>query len=251
MLDAFSLVGKRALVTGSTRGLGLAIAKGLAEAGAEVAISGRGDGSQGLGELRALGRRAEFYPFDLSDLDAIPGFAASVEADFGPVDILVNNAGMISRHPSESFPRSEWDDTIRLNASSVFFMCQAFGARMIARGYGRIINTASLLSFQGGFTVPAYAASKGAVATLTKALSNEWSGKGVNVNAIAPGYMETEMTDALRADPVRSRQIMERIPAGRWGRPEDLAGVAVFLASKAADYITGDIIVVDGGWMGR
>lgn len=251
MLDFFSLQGKKALVSGSTRGLGLAIAKGLAEAGAEVAISGRGDGSKGLAELMAYGRRAEFFPFDLSDLDSIPGFAETVEAGFGPIDILVNNAGMISRHPSASFPRDEWDATIRLNASSVFLMCQAFGARMIGRGYGRIINTASLLSFQGGFTVPAYAASKGAVATLTKSLSNEWSGKGVNVNAIAPGYMETEMTDALRADPVRSRQIMERIPAGRWGKPEDLAGVTVFLASRAADYISGEIIVVDGGWMGR
>lgn len=251
MLDSFSLAGKRALVTGSTRGLGLAIAKGLAEAGADVAVTGRGDGAAALASLSSTGRRSACFAFDLSDLDSIPAFADEVEAGFGPIDILVNNAGMISRHPSAEFPRDEWDATIRLNLSSVFMMCQAFGKRMIARGGGKIVNTASLLSFQGGFTVPAYAASKGAVATLTKSLSNEWSGKGVNVNAIAPGYMETEMTGALRADPLRSRQIMERIPAGRWGRPEDLAGVAVFLASKASDYITGETIVVDGGWMGR
>jgi len=251
MLDIFDLTGKTALVTGATRGLGLAMSTGLAKAGANVALVGRSDGSKAVAEAAATGVHAEFFDFDLADIDGIPEFVQRVERNMGTIDILVNNAGMQKRHPATAFPRSDWDELIQVNMSAVFFMCQAFGKGMVERGSGKIINIASLLSFQGGLTVPAYAAAKGAVAQFTKSLSNEWAGKGVNVNAIAPGYMDTEMNTALKADPVRSRQIMDRIPAGRWGRPEDMVGALVYLASKASDYVNGSILVVDGGWMGR
>ena len=174
-----------------------------------------------------------------------------VAADFGRIDILVNNAGVQSRHKAAEFPRKDWNQVIDVNMNAVFFLCQEFGRRMLAQGKGKIINIASLLSFQGGLTVPAYAAAKGAVAQFTKSLSNEWASQGINVNCIAPGYMDTDMNTALMADATRSRQIMERIPAGRWGKPEDMVGAAIYLASGASDYVNGTIITVDGGWMGR
>ncbi len=251
MLDIFNLTGKTALVTGATKGLGLAMATGLAKAGANVALVGRSNGDRAVAEARASGVQAEFFQFDLGNINAIPDLLARVTQSMGTVDILVNNAGLQKRHPAVDFPLADWDELVRVNMSAVFFMCQAFGKGMVERGAGKIINIASLLSFQGGLTVPAYAASKGAVAQFTKSLANEWAGKGVNVNAIAPGYMDTEMNTALKADPVRSRQIMDRIPAGRWGRPEDMVGALVYLASGASDYVNGSILVVDGGWMGR
>jgi 2-deoxy-D-gluconate 3-dehydrogenase len=251
MLDLFDLSGRTALVTGGNKGLGLGMAIGLASAGADIAVLGRSEADEALAAIRAQGVRAEFFPFDLADIDGIPALVDSVTQRMGHIDILVNNAGRQRRHPAVAFPRQDWEELLTVNMTAVFFMCQAVGRSMLERGYGKIINIASLLSFQGGLTIPAYAASKGAVAQFTKSLANEWAGKGVNVNAITPGYMDTDMNTALMADPVRSRQIMERIPAGRWGRPEDMAGAAVFLASRASDYVNGSILVVDGGWLGR
>lgn len=251
MLDIFNLEGQVALVTGASRGLGQAMAIGLAKAGADIAIVGRTAAADTLDAIAAQGRRARFYAHDLGDIDGIPALVAQVKADFGKIDILLNNAGVQSRHKAAEFPKKDWDFVIGVNMSAVFFLCQEVGKGMLAQGRGKIINIASLLSFQGGLTVPAYAASKGAVAQFTKSLSNEWAGQGVNVNGIAPGYMDTEMNTALLADPTRSRQILERIPAGRWGKPEDMAGAAVYLASRASDYVNGTILTVDGGWMGR
>ena len=202
-------------------------------------------------QITACGVRGQFYAHDLADLDGIPALVARVQADFGRIDILVNNAGVQSRHKAAEFPRKDWNYVIDVNMNAVFFLCQEVGKRMLAQGKGKIINIASLLSFQGGLTVPAYAASKGAVAQFTKALANEWASQGVNVNCIAPGYMDTEMNTALKADATRSSQIMARIPAGRWGKPEDMVGAAIYLASSASDYVNGTIITVDGGWMGR
>jgi 2-deoxy-D-gluconate 3-dehydrogenase len=201
--------------------------------------------------MRRYGVEAESFTFDLAELEQIPQLVDRVIERFGRIDILINNAGMQRRHKSEEFPKSDWDRVIAVNMTAVFFLCQAVGKHMLERHSGKIINIASLLSFQGGITVPAYAASKGAVLQFTKTLSNEWSKEGINVNCIAPGYMDTEMNEALIADPVRSRQILERIPAGRWGKGEDMAGAAVYLASKASDYVNGSVLVVDGGWMGR
>lgn len=251
MNDLFSLKGKVALVTGGSRGLGRAMAAGLAAAGADVAVVGRKTDPAVIAEIELRGVRGAFFEHDLADIDGIPGLIARVEASLGAIDILVNCAGVQSRHKAAEFPRKDWDFVINVNMNAVFFLCQAVGRGMLARKSGKIINVASLLSFQGGLTVPAYAASKGAVAQFTKSLSNEWASQGVNVNCIAPGYMDTEMNVALMADPTRSRQILERIPAGRWGKPEDMAGAAVFLASRASDYVHGATIVVDGGWLGR
>jgi 2-deoxy-D-gluconate 3-dehydrogenase len=251
MNDLFSLKGKVALVTGSSRGLGRAMAVGLAAAGADVAAVGRRSDPKVVEEIVATGARGAFFEHDLADIDGIPGLVARVEASLGAIDILINCAGVQSRHKAAEFPRKDWDFVIDVNMSAPFFLCQAVGRSMLARKAGKIINIASLLSFQGGITVPAYAASKGAVAQFTKALSNEWAGQGVNVNCIAPGYMDTEMNTALMADATRSRQIMERIPAGRWGRPEDMVGAAIYLASRASDYVSGTTLVVDGGWLGR
>jgi len=251
MLDMFSLKGKVALFTGGSRGLGKAMALALANAGADVAVVGRKLDQDVIDRIEAAGVRGKFYEFDLGNIDGIPDLVRDVRKDFGHIDILVNNAGVQKRHKAVDFPKDDWNFVLDVNMNAVFFMCQEVGRLMLAQGKGKIINIASLLSFQGGLTVPAYAASKGAVAQFSKALSNEWAGQGVNVNCIAPGYMDTEMNVALMADPTRSEQIMSRIPAGRWGKPEDMAGAVVYLASNASDYVNGSTIVVDGGWLGR
>jgi 2-deoxy-D-gluconate 3-dehydrogenase len=225
---------------------------GLAQAGADIAIVQRSPGESEIAKkIKQLGRKCITIQFDLIRSSAVQEIVDQVLDEFGRIDILVNNAGVQRRAPSVEFPEEFWDEVMNVNAKSVFFLCQAVGKVMIKQGKGKIINIASLLSFQGGFTVPAYAASKGAVAQFTKSLSNEWAKLGVNVNAIAPGYIATDMNTALINDETRNRQILERIPAGRWGDPEDLAGAVVFLASEASDYIHGETIVVDGGWMGR
>src|SRR5438132_1660259 len=252
ILDQFKLDGKVALVTGAAAGLGQAIAIGLAEAGADVACHGNTRSPEetcdGISKLR---RQGFALTGDLANEDTPRAlFAATIEK-FGRLDILVNNAGTIRRAPAVDYSEEDWSTVIEVNLSAVFRLSQFAGRSMLEQGSGKIINIASLLSFQGGITVPAYAASKGGVAQLTKALANEWAGKGINVNAIAPGYMRSGNTKALQPDETRNRQILERIPAGRWGEPADLAGAAVFLASSASDYVNGHVLVVDGGWMGR
>ena len=253
-MKLFDLTGKTALVTGCKRGIGFAMAEGLAEAGADiigVSASLELEGSA-IGEsVTALGRKFTAYQCDFSDREAVKSFAQKVIAENGVPDILVNNAGTIKRAPAAEHPDDFWFEVIDVNLNAQFLLSRAIGAGMIARGSGKIIFTASLLTFQGGITVPGYAASKGGIGQLTKALANEWSGKGVQVNAIAPGYVATDNTEALRNDPVRQQQILARIPAGRWGEPADFKGPTVFLASGASDYVTGEILVVDGGWMGR
>ena len=254
ILNQFQLNGKTALVTGCKRGIGKAIAIGLAEAGADiigVSASLEPEGSEVEKEVQALGRKFKGYTADFADREALYAFIAKVKADFPVIDILVNNAGTILRAPAAEHPDDYWDKVIEINLNAQFVLSREIGRDMVERGAGKIIFTASLLTFQGGITVPGYAASKGAIGQLTMALSNEWAGKGVNVNAIAPGYISTDNTEALRADPVRSSQILARIPAGRWGDPQDFKGAAVFLASEASAYVNGTILVVDGGWMGR
>src|SRR5437764_3179260 len=252
ILDQFKVNGKVALVTGAAAGLGQAIAIGLAEAGADVSCHGNTRSPEATCDaIEQVGRRALAITGDLSKPETPRKlFDATVEK-FGRLDILVNNAGTIRRAPAVDYSEEDWAAVIQVNLSAVFRLSQLAGRQMIEQGKGKIINIASLLSFQGGITVPAYAASKGGVAQLTKALANEWAGKGINVNAIAPGYMRTSNTQALQEDDTRNRQILERIPAGRWGEPSDLAGAAVFLASPASDYVNGEVLVVDGGWMGR
>ena len=252
-LEAFSLNGKNALVTGSHRGLGAAIAVALAEAGANVGCHGR-DPKPGpsCNEIRAAEHKTFYFAADLANAKAPADLIEKTVAEFGSIDILVNNAGVIRRAPAAEYSAEFWDELIAVNLTAVFHLSQLAARRMIERGAGgKIVNIASLLSFQGGVLVPAYAAAKGGVAQLTKALSNEWAAKGINVNAIAPGYMATDNTTTLRNDPVRSRQIMERIPAGRWGEPGDIAGAAVFLCSSASDYVHGHVLAVDGGWLAR
>lgn len=251
-LDLFRLDGKVALVTGSARGLGAAIALALAEAGADVVANDRADPAETVQAIASLpGRRALGLVADLSNRRASDALIADAIDKMGRLDILANNAGIIRRSPAVEYPDEDWDQVIEINLTAVFRLCRAAGRHMLARGSGKIINIASLLAFQGGITVPSYTAAKSGVAAITKALANEWAGGGVNVNAIAPGYMRTENTRPLAEDPVRSRQISERIPAGRWGEPHDLAGTAVFLASAASDYVNGHVLVVDGGWMAR
>jgi 2-deoxy-D-gluconate 3-dehydrogenase len=252
ILDAFRLDGKAALVTGASAGLGAAIATALAEAGADVACHGNSRSPEATCEaVSGAGRRALAVVGDLSDKETPRRLVEQTLDEFGRLDILVNNAGIIRRSPSVDYSEEDWAAVIEVNLNAVFRLSQLAGRHMVERGSGKLVNVASLLSFQGGVTVPAYAASKGGVAQLTKALANEWASKGVNVNAIAPGYMRTDNTAALQQDETRNRQILERIPAGRWGEPKDLAGAAVFLASPASDYINGHVLVVDGGWMGR
>lgn len=249
--NPFDLTGRTAAVTGASRGIGAAIAAGLLRAGADVVAMQRGPLPPGLAALAAdTGRTVRHVPIDLGSETSI---AAAIEETQGGgfVDILVNNAGTQIRHDSTDFPLSDFDTVMNLNTRAVFQLCQGFAPAMLERGYGKIINLASLLTFQGGYRVPAYAASKGAVAQLTKALCNEWATRGVNVNAVAPGYFATDMNEALLADDARRDQISARIPAGRWGAPEDIAGAVVFLASGAADYIHGTVLPVDGGWMAR
>ncbi len=253
-MNPFDLSGKTALVTGCKRGIGFAMAEGLAEAGADVigvSATLEAEGSAIETAVTALGRRFAAYQCDFSDRAAVKAFAARVVAEQGVPDILVNNAGIIKRRPAAEHTDEDWFEVIEVNLNAQFLLSREIGAKMLERGSGKIIFTASLLTFQGGVTVPGYAAAKGAIGQLTKALSNEWAGRGVNVNAIAPGYIATDNTAALRDDPVRSQQILARIPAGRWGQPADFKGPLVFLASAAAAYVHGEILVVDGGWMGR
>jgi 2-deoxy-D-gluconate 3-dehydrogenase len=253
MVEQFSLDGRTALVTGASRGLGRAIAIALAEAGADVVCHVQpGVPEKTVGPIRALGSRVAVVSGDFSD-PAVPSrLVGEAEAALGPIDILVNNAGTIRRAPAAEHSDEDWDLVLAVDLSAAFRLSREVGKRLIARAApGKIINIASLLSFQGGVLVPSYSAAKGGLAQLTKALANEWAVHRINVNAIAPGYMSTDNTLALRQDPTRSRQILERIPAGRWGEPEDLAGAAVFLASEASDYVNGHVLVVDGGWLAR
>ncbi len=253
-LDLFRLDGRTALVTGARRGIGKAMALALAEAGADIiGVSAQleASGSEVEQAVTALGRRFKGYACDFGDRQAVYRFIEQVKADFPVIDILVNNAGTIRRQPAAEHGDEIWDEIIETNLNAQFILSREIGKEMVARGYGKIIFTASLLTFQGGINVPGYAASKGGIGQLTKALANEWAGKGVNVNAIAPGYIATDNTQALRADPTRSRQILERIPAGRWGEADDFKGPILFLASDASRYVHGCIVLVDGGWMGR
>jgi 2-dehydro-3-deoxy-D-gluconate 5-dehydrogenase len=248
----FDLTGRVALVTGTARGLGAAIAKALAAAGADVAVHDRERPCVTEEAIKAMGRRSWCLGADLFDRQAADQMVAEAIEKAGRLDIVVNNAGIIRRQPAATHGDEDWDAVIEINLTAVFRLSRAAGRHMLERGGGgKIVNIASLLSFQGGVTVAGYAAAKGGVAQLTKALANEWAPHRINVNAIAPGYMETDNTAALRADEARRRQITERIPAGRWGMPDDLAGAAVFLASPASDYVHGHVLVVDGGWMAR
>lgn len=252
MMEAFSLRGKTALVTGSSRGLGAGIAKALAEAGATVAIHGsRAVPAATAGMLSQMGANSLSVVGDVRDAVVCSRMIEEVVSHFGRIDILVNNAGTIRRAPAVEHSDEDWQAVIDTNLTSVFRLTKHAGRHMLAQGSGKIVNIASLLTFQGGITVPSYAAAKGGVGQLTKAFANEWAAKGINVNAIAPGYMATDNTEALRSNPERSRQILERIPAGRWGCPEDLAGAVIFLASRASDYVHGHVLAVDGGWLGR
>ena len=248
----FRLDGTVALVTGAATGIGAAIAEAFASAGADVACHGNQRAPDATAErVRSLDKRALALRGDLGKKETARALVDATVKGLGRIDIVVNNAGTIRRAPAAEYSEEDWATVIEVNLTSVFRVCQAAGQRMLAQGYGKIVNVASLLSFQGGITVAAYAASKGGVAQLTKALANEWAPRGVNVNAIAPGYIRTDNTLALQQNETRNRQILERIPAGRWGDPSDLAGAAVFLCSKASDYVNGHVLVVDGGWMGR
>ncbi|RXZ65367.1 2-dehydro-3-deoxy-D-gluconate 5-dehydrogenase KduD [Pelagerythrobacter rhizovicinus] len=251
MTAMFDLSGKTAVVTGANTGIGQGIAIALAGAGADVALVGRSSADETAEKIRALGRRAALIRADLSTIEPVQEVVDRTLAELGGLDILVNNAGIIRRADAVEFTEEDWDAVVDTNLKSVFFLCQAAGRHMIGQGRGKIINIASMLSFQGGIRVPSYTASKSGVAGLTKLLANEWAGKGVNVNAIAPGYIATNNTAALQADEARNRQILERIPSGRWGDPSDLGGAAVFLASSASDYVQGHVLAVDGGWLAR
>jgi 2-dehydro-3-deoxy-D-gluconate 5-dehydrogenase len=252
MTTLFSLQGKVALVTGAASGIGAAIARGLAEAGADVACHGnRRPADATVEAIRGVGRQAVAVSGDLAGALAPEKIVGAALEAFGRIDILVNNAGVISRAPAAEVSAQDWGSVLAVNLTSAFRLCQLVGRGMLERGGGKIVNVASLLSFQGGLRVPAYAASKGGLAQLTKALANEWGAHDVNVNAIAPGYIHTTNTQALAADPVRNRQILERIPAGRWGEASDLIGATVFLCSSASDYVHGHVLAVDGGWLAR
>lgn len=254
ILDLFKLQGKTALITGARRGIGKAMAVALAEAGADIvatSASMEAHGSAVAKEVEARGRKCWAYACDLADRPAVYAFIETVKRECPPVGILINNGGTILRKPAAEHPDEYWDKIIEIDLNAQFVLAREFGRDMLERGAGKIVFTASMLSFQGGITVPGYAAAKGGVAQLTKALANEWAGRNVQVNAIAPGYISTDNTTALRADPVRNPAILARIPAGRWGDPADLAGAVVFLASPASDYVSGTVLTVDGGWMGR
>lgn len=253
-MSLFDLTGKTALVTGCNRGIGKAMAEGLAEAGADIiGVSGNmpPSGSDVQKEVEKRGRKFWAYQADFNDRKALYRFLDKVKAEHPAIDILINNAGTIMRAPAAEHPDEYWDKVININLNAQFLITREIGKGMVERGSGKIIFTASLLTFQGGINVPGYAASKGAVGSLVKAFANEWASRGVNVNGIAPGYIATDNTEALRNDPDRSRSILDRIPAGRWGQPDDFKGPAVFLSSKASDYVQGTILTVDGGWMGR
>lgn len=249
----FNLSGKTAVVTGGNKGIGMGMAKGLAQAGANIIVASRSIAKNSDIEkaVTAANRKFSFYTLDAADRNSVYRFIEDVLKDHQKIDILVNNAGTIMRKPVAEHPDEWWDSVIDINLNAPFILAREFGKQMIASGGGKIIFTCSLLTFQGGINVPGYAASKAALASVIKGMSNEWASKGVNVNGIAPGYIATDNTQALRDDVERSASILSRIPAGRWGTPNDFAGPAVFLASKAADYVNGEILVVDGGWMGR
>jgi 2-deoxy-D-gluconate 3-dehydrogenase len=249
--DLFDLNGRSAIVTGASTGLGKGMTLALAAAGADILLVDRVTCDGVAEQVRAMGRKAAAIAMDLKEMKSIETVVSTAIGEFGKIDILINNAGIIRRAPAIEFTEEDWDDVMTLNAKTVFFLARSAARDMMKRKYGKIVNIASLLSFQGGVTVPSYAASKGAVAQVTKALANEWAPFGITVNAIAPGYMATNNTSALREDPIRSKAILERIPAGRWGLPEDLHGAAVFLASRASDYVNGHVLLVDGGWMAR
>ena len=251
MNHLFDLTGRVAIVTGANTGIGQGIAVALAQAGADVALVGRSSADETAELVRAAGQRAILVEADLSTIAPVQAVVEQTLDELGGLDILVNNAGIIRRADAVDFSEADWDAVIDTNLKSVFFLSQAAGRHMIARGRGKIVNIASMLSFQGGIRVPSYTASKSGVAGLTKLLACEWAAKGINVNAIAPGYIATSNTAALQADETRNRQILERIPAGRWGEPSDLGGAAVFLASAASDYVNGHILAVDGGWLAR
>lgn len=254
IIEKFKLDGKVALVTGCKRGIGKAMAIGLAEAGADIiGVSATLETTDSDVEkaVKATGKNFKGYACDFSDRKALYAFIKEVKKDFPVVDILINNAGTILRTPAAEHPDEMWDKVVEVNQNAQFILTREFGKEMVERGSGKVVFTASLLTFQGGITVPGYAASKGAIGQLTMAFANEWAGKGVNVNAIAPGYISTDNTEALRNDPDRSTSILSRIPAGRWGNAEDFAGPTVFLCSQAAAYMHGSIMLVDGGWMGR
>ncbi|MEN9612091.1 MAG: hypothetical protein RLZZ628_2905 [Bacteroidota bacterium] len=250
----FDLTGKIALVTGCKKGIGKAMAEALAAAGADiigVSASLEASGSAVAASVERLGRKFWAYQADFSDRASLYEFIEQVQKDFTTIDILVNNAGTILRAPAAEHPDEMWDNVLNVNLNAPFILTREIGKTMVARGKGKVIFTASLLTFQGGILVPGYAASKGAVGSLVKAFANEWASKGVNVNAIAPGYIATDNTEALRKDPIRAKSILDRIPAGRWGETEDFKGATIFLASDAANYVHGTVLTVDGGWMGR
>lgn len=249
--NPFDLTGRVAVVTGANTGIGQAIALALAAAGADIAAVGRSAATDTVEQVRAMGRKAEIVSADLSTIEPVGRVVDETVEKLGGLNILVNNAGIIRRADAVDFSEEDWDAVVDTNLKSVFFLCQAAGRHMIANGGGKIINIASMLTFQGGIRVPSYAASKSGIAGVTKLLANEWATKGVNVNAIAPGYIATNNTAALQADETRNKAIVDRIPAGRWGDPSDLGGAAVFLASSAADYVQGHILAVDGGWLAR
>jgi 2-deoxy-D-gluconate 3-dehydrogenase len=251
MTISFSLTGKSALVTGANTGIGQAIAVALAANGADVALAGRTDPSETLARIAAIGRKAVSIKADLSSTAPVKGVVESALDALGRIDILINNAGIIRRNDLADFTEEDWNVVVDTNLKVLFFLSQAVAGPMTSQGSGKIINIASLLSFQGGIRVPSYAAAKSGVVGVTKAMANELAAKGVQVNAIAPGYIATNNTAALQADETRNRQILERIPTGRWGRPDDIAGAAVFLASPASDYVTGHVLAVDGGWLAR
>jgi len=247
----FSLEGRVALITGANTGLGQAIAIALASAGADIACAGTSAPDETAEKVKALGRRFIAIKADLSSLAPVQNLVDQTVSELGALDILVNNAGTIRRADAVDFTEADWDAVMDVNLKTAFFLCQAAGRHMIAKGQGKIINIASMLSFQGGIRVPSYTASKHGIAGITKLLANEWASKGLNINAIAPGYMVTNNTAALRADENRNRDILARIPAGRWGEPSDIGGAAIFLASKASDYVNGIVLPVDGGWQSR
>ena len=251
MSSLFDLTGRVAVVTGANTGIGQGLAIALAQAGADVALVGRSSADETAEKVRAAGRRAAIIGADLSSVAPVQEVVDRTLSELGRLDILVNNAGIIRRADALEFSEDDWDAVIDTNLKSVFFLCQAAARHMVSEGRGKIINIASMLSFQGGIRVPSYTASKSGVAGLTKLLANEWASKGINVNAIAPGYIATNNTAALQADEARNRQILERIPAARWGQPADLGGAAVFLASDASNYVQGHILAVDGGWLAR
>jgi len=251
MSNMFDLTGKVALVTGANTGLGQGIALALAEAGADIAAAGIVPADETGEKVKALGRRFLNIDANLITIEPVERIVAETVSGLGGLDILVNNAGLIRRQDAVDFSEKDWDDVMNVNIKGAFFMAQAAGRHMIAQGAGKIINIASMLSFQGGIRVPSYTASKSGIAGITKLLANEWAAKGLNINAIAPGYMATDNTAQIRADPVREKAILDRIPASKWGLPADLGGAAVFLAARASDYVNGAIIPVDGGWLAR